>query len=162
MTDHITAIREALKYGQQFRPRSPLFRNAFSHLTALEAEVGHGVLPASTYVEMVGGIWHAGLRIGNQSFTLAAHEDTEKEANWYAEMLTKALAHLATPKVAPVEASPWVKLTAENQPPTGCGVVYWHESESGGYLAIADEWNWYHHGPKASHFLPSSIASPST
>lgn len=58
------------------------------------------------------------------------------------------------------EQDPWVPVTKDSQPPHGCTVLYWHKSPSGGYMAIADEWSWYHHGPLASHFLPSSITTP--
>ena len=48
-----------------------------------------------TYTAQYAGKWHTGFTIGNQSFTLSAHEGTEEEAEWYAEMLDKALGKLA-------------------------------------------------------------------
>lgn len=47
-----------------------------------------------TYTAQYLGKWHAGVNIGNQSFVLQAHEGTEEEAKWYAEMLDKAFAKL--------------------------------------------------------------------
>lgn len=48
----------------------------------------------NTYTAQYLGKWHAGFTIGNQSFVLNAHEGTEEEANWYAEMMDKAFAKL--------------------------------------------------------------------
>lgn len=47
-----------------------------------------------TYTAQYLGKWHAGFTVGNQSFVLHAHEGTEDEAKWYAEMLDKAFAKL--------------------------------------------------------------------
>lgn len=53
-----------------------------------------------TYTAQYLGKWHAGFNIGNQSFVLQAHEGTEEEAKWYAEMMDKAFAKLRVVKDA--------------------------------------------------------------
>jgi hypothetical protein len=67
-------------------------RYARDHGYLAQAPQSSPATVARVYTERSAGKWHAGLNIGNQSFTLHANEGTKEEANWFAEMLSKALA----------------------------------------------------------------------
>ena len=98
---------ESIAYREQFEETVSLLQYAFDfardHGYLAQAPQSSPATVARVYTERSAGKWHAGLNIGNQSFTLHANEGTEEEANWFAEMLSKALAQ-SSPAPSVIEA----------------------------------------------------------
>lgn len=60
-------------------------------------EQGPEPVTFSTHTQRVMNKWHAVIRIGNQSFTLAAYEGSQLEANCYADKAMEAFRRLVVP-----------------------------------------------------------------
>lgn len=131
---------------------------ADEHRAAADAIAAHLTQPAQ--VVDVARRFHETYERLAPSFGYETRPDTRafdpKSPN--GKLMTAVCAELAR-ALSTAQADGWIsvkdRLPERNKP-----AIYWHTSEFGGFVAIADEWRDEHHLQYASHWMPYTPPQP--